>query len=258
MRFILSLTTILLMATSCLAQGRRVKGNGNRIEQTRKAEAYTGVRVSGGLDIEISDRQTGGIIVVADENMLDYIETEVESGTLRVKMKKGHQYLFNGKSPKVIVPNTGLIKDISASGGSDVYTDKTTLRGAELSINCSGGSDFSGDIHVGKLDVVMSGGSDFKGTVEADVCHFNLSGGSDMAISGNAEICNASISGGSDMDAAGFTVKKYDFSASGGSDADINCSEALNVSAGGGSDITYKGNCTVVSSIGRSSSLRKR
>ena len=165
MRTIL-LSVIALVATmSCVAQGR-IKGDGQTVERQRSVGRYKALSVGSGLDVEISGDLTSGIVVVADENLQEYVETKVEDGTLKIKMKQGYGYRFNGKSPKVIVPNTGQLTAISASGGSDVYTKNTTLQGDALSVTCSGGSDFKGDINVNTLDVACSGGSDFNASVE--------------------------------------------------------------------------------------------
>ena len=246
MRTIL-LSVIALVATmSCVAQGR-IKGDGQTVERQRSVGRYKALSVGSGLDVEISGDLTSGIVVVADENLQEYVETKVEDGTLKIKMKQGYGYRFNGKSPKVIVPNTGQLTAISASGGSDVYTKNTTLQGDALSVTCSGGSDFKGDINVKTLDVACSGGSDFNASVETERCDLAISGGSD-----------GDLSGGSDFNAHRFVIKDCDLSVSGGSDADIHCTERLSAKVGGGSDVMYRGDCTVTMSVDKSSSLKQK
>ena len=238
MRTIL-LSVIALAATmSCVAQGR-IQGNGQTVERQRNVGTYKALSVRSGLDVEISGDLTEGIVVVADENFQEYVETKVEDGTLKIAMKQGYGYRFNGKSPKVIVPNTGGLTAISASGGSDVYTKNTTLQGDALSIACSGGSDFKGDINVKTLDVACSGGSDFNASVEA-------------------ERCDLALSGGSNFKAYRFVTKDCDLSVSGGSDVDIHCTERLSAKVGGGSDVIYTGDCIVTMSVDKSSSLKKK
>ncbi len=257
MRTIL-LSVIALVATmSCVTQGH-IKGDGQTVERERKVAAYKALSVRSGLDVEISGDLTGRIVVVADENIQEYVETKVEDGTLKITMRQGYGYRFNGKSPKVIVPNTGQLTAISASGGSDVYTKNTTLQGNALSIACSGGSDFKGDINVKTLDVACSGGSDFNASVEAERCDLAISGGSDGDLSGYANVCSVSVSGGSDFKAHQFVTKDCDLSVSGGSDVDIHCTERLSAKVGGGSDVIYTGDCTVTMSVDKSSNLKKK
>ena len=257
MRTIL-LSVIALAATmSCIAQGR-IQGNGQTVERQRSVGTYKALSVRNGLDVEISGDLTEGIIVVADENLQEYVETKVEDGTLKITMKHGYGYRFNGKSPKVIVPNMGQLTAISVSGGSDVYTKNTTLQGDVLSIACSGGSDFNGEINVKTLDVACSGGSDFNASVEAEQCDLAISGGSDGDLSGYANVCSVSVSGGSDFKAHRFVTKDCDLSVSGGSDVDVHCTERLSAKVGGGSDVIYTGDCTVTMSVDKSSSLKKK
>lgn len=257
MRTIL-LSVIALAATmSCIAQGR-IQGNGQTVERQRSVGTYKALSVRNGMDVEISGDLTEGIIVVADENLQEYVETKVEDGTLKIAMKQGYGYRLNGKSPKVIVPNTGQLTAISVSGGSDVYTKNTTLQGDALSIACSGGSDFKGDINVKRLDVACSGGSDFNASVEAEQCDLAISGGSDGDLSGYANVCSVAVSGGSDFKAHRFVTKDCDLSVSGGSDVDIHCTERLSAKVGGGSDVIYTGDCTVTMSVDKSSNLKKK
>lgn len=257
MRTIL-LSVIALAATmSCIAQGR-IQGNGQTVERQRSVGTYKALSVRNGLDVEISGDLTGGIIVVADENLQEYVETKVEDGMLKITMKHGYRYRFNGKSPKVIVPNMGQLTAISVSGGSDVYTKNTTLQGDALSIACSGGSDFKGEINVKTLDMACSGGSDFNASVEAEQCDLAISGGSDGDLSGYANVCSVSVSGGSDFKAHRFVTKDCDLSVSGGSDVDVHCTERLSAKVRGGSDVIYTGDCTVTMSVDKSSSLKKK
>lgn len=253
------LSVIALVATmSCVVAQGRIQGNGQTVERQRSVGTYKALSVRNGLDIEISGDLTQGIVVVADENLQEYVETKVENGTLKVAMKQGYRYRFNGKSPKVIVSNTGQLTAISVSGGSDVYTKNTTIQGNALSIACSGGSDFKGDINVKTLNAACSGGSDFEASIEAERCDLVISGGSDADLSGSADVCSVSVSGGSDFKAHRFVLKDCDLSVSGGSDADIHCTERLSAKVGGGSDVIYTGDCTVTMSVDKASSLKKK
>lgn len=88
MRTIL-LSVIALAATmSCVAQGR-IQGNGQTVERQRNVGTYKALSVRSGLDVEISGDLTEGIVVVADENFQEYVETKVEDGTLKIAMKQG-------------------------------------------------------------------------------------------------------------------------------------------------------------------------
>lgn len=249
----------LVVTTGCIARGRMNYNNGKRVEQTREMPAYTAISTSSGIDVEFSDEvKSGQIIVVAEENVQDRIVTEVVGSELRIHMRPSHRIWAMTSNMKVIVPNTGAIKRIAASGGSDILAEQVMLRGKELSIECSGGSDFKGRITVDQLDVNCSGGSDFKGEVTVETCKMVASGGSDLKLTGSAKKCDISISGGSDLHASRFEVEMYNLSASGGSDATVFCTGRLTASASGGSDIRYSGDCQTRISDDISSSVKRK
>ena len=78
MRTIL-LSAIALVATmSCVAQGR-IKGDGQTVERQRSVGRYKALSVGSGLDVEISGDLTSGIVVVADENLQEYVETGMKT-----------------------------------------------------------------------------------------------------------------------------------------------------------------------------------
>ena len=248
----------LLVTTGCIARGLR-REKSPSVEQTREVAAYTAIQTGGGIDVVLSDElKAGQIVVVASEKMQDQILTEVEGGELNIRLRPSLFGWFGPGPMKVIVPNTGTLTRLRASGGSDIWADQVMLRGSSLEIGCSGGSDFKGKVTVDELDVACSGGSDFKGEVTATTCRFEASGGSDLALSGSAKECQVDLSGGSDMDAKRFEVGDYKLSASGGSDATVLCTGHLTASASGGSDVRYSGDCQATTSDDVSSSVKRR
>ena len=98
----------------------------------------------------------------------------------------------------------------------------------------------------------------FNASVEIERCDLAISGGSDGDLSGHANVCSVSISGGSDFNAHRFVIKDCDLFVSGGSDADIHCTERLSAKVGGGSDVMYTGDCTVIMLVDKSSSLKQK
>lgn len=252
-------TAALVVTAGCIARERMKHDNGRRLEQTREVAAYTAISTMGGIDVEFSNEmKSGQIIVVAEEKVQDRIVTEVVGDELRISMRPSQRIWATPSNMKVIVPNTGAITRITASGGSDILAGNVILRGPKLTLNCSGGSDFKGNIIVDELDADFSGGADFDGEVTATTCRLNGSGGADLTLAGSAKKCEAEVSGGSDLHAARFKVETYDVKASGGSDAKVFCTAHLTASASGGSDIQYAGDCQTTISDDISSSVKRK
>ena len=110
---------------------------------------------------------------------------------------------------------------MNASGGSDVE-NRGTLKGNDVEIKASGGSD---------VDLVIS----------YDDLKINCSGGSDVELKGDATFLDLNTSGGSDFDGGDLVAEEVDANTSGGSDARINVTKRIYARASGASDITYYG-----------------
>lgn len=187
---------------------------------------FNEVSVSSGIDLYLTQSSAENIKVMAHPDLLKDVIIEKENNLLKIRYRNNISWsrMFKGQSIKVYVSYKTL-QAVSASGGSDVFT-QNTLKTDKLIASASGGSDIELDIITKDLQVQTSGGSDIK-------------------LKGSGVNMQASASGGSDIHALEFIVEYAKVTASGGSDANVNVSKALEASASGGSDVNYKGNASV-------------
>ncbi len=193
------------------------KGNGNVITKTRTLDNFNEINVCSGIDLYIKKDATMKVEVVADENLHEFIITEVKNGVLNIYLKK---CILKSKSLRVNVSYIEL-KTLKGSGGSDIYTE-APIQQQDLTIEMSGGSDLKMDCQLTNL-----------------TC--SLSGGSDATLKGTVENCSFTNKGGSDIKAGELLISKCNINSSGGSDAKINVKDELSAIASGGSDINYIG-----------------
>jgi len=190
----------------------------NRIEEDRKVGNFEAVSVGYGIDLYLHQSDKTSVSVKAKKEVMEHIITEVKNGTLVIKVDNWKR----AKGSMDVTIHVPTLKEISASGGSDVY-GKGSWKMDDLKISVSGGSDLEMDLTANEM-----------------VC--SASGGSDINLKGSASKIKISCSGGSDVEAKNFMVKHCEVSASGGSDVEIYAKESIDASASGASDITYKGN----------------
>ncbi|MEM9992255.1 MAG: head GIN domain-containing protein [Bacteroidota bacterium] len=219
----LCLTACLIIAfQSVQAQwgwwGNGTKGNGNVVEQKRELRDFDSVTASSGLDVYITQGNKVSVVVEADENLQNQIETVVEGNNLKLYVKGS---IGRAKAMKVHVQMPEIVA-IHASSGSDVYGENK-WSGDELEIKTSGGSDVKLDLNFEHIDCITSGGSDAE-------------------LSGKASTVQLVSSGGSDIEADELVVERCAFSSSGGSDVHIYVKEHIEGSASGASDIYLHGN----------------
>lgn len=199
---------------------------------------YSEVTVSSGIDLYLSQSNSENIKVTAHADLIKNVVVEKSGNNLIIKYKDNISWgrLFKNQSIKVYV-NYKTLNAITASGGSDVYTQNT--------------------LKTNKLIAQASGGSDMELNVVAKDIEIRTSGGSDLDLKGSAVNMIAQASGGSDIDAYGFIVEYAKVTASGGSDANVHVTKALEANASGGSDINYKGDASLKKTSSKSSDVNK-
>jgi hypothetical protein len=186
------------------------------------ASNFTEVSVSSGIDLYLTQGSSESVRFVGDKDLLQSAVVEKEGNGIHIKFKDGFRWsgMFSKQSLKVYVTYKNLFA-VSASGGSDVFT-QNTLKTDRLSLHASGGSDLNMDIACKDIEIQSSGGSD-------------------VDLKGNAGNMALHTSGGSDVNALNFRVDYARVEASGGSDANVFVTKALEANASGGSDVHYKG-----------------
>jgi hypothetical protein len=208
---------ICMLPLSCM-NAQFHKGDGNITKSEKIISSFNYIEVEDGIDLYLTQGDSPELIVETDQNLQDYIVTEVDNDVLKIYLSK---IMLGTKRIKVYLKIMD-IKGLSASGGSDVETNGT-LKLEDFSALCSGGSDI-------------------RLSIEANQLKFKASGGSDGFINGKTNNFEAMASGGSDIKAFNLEANDCHVEISGGSDAEINVNGQLKAKGSGGSDISYKGN----------------
>lgn len=215
-------TVLSFMLFSCnfdLNLNPGVRGNGNVIKHERAINnAFSSIKATEGLDVYLTQGNTEGIIIEADDNLHELILTDVEDGVLKIHTKKN----IGRASAKKVHVTFKTISNITANSGSDVFS-KNTITAETLHLKSTSGSDM-------KLDVDVA------------VLHCSSSSGSDMRLSGKTKKLVAEASSGSDIKAADLIAESSEVKASSGADITVNTSKELTAKASSGGDIKYYGN----------------
>jgi hypothetical protein len=207
------------------ANTTKINGNGIVKTQDRAISAFHAIKVSGGIDVELSQGNELKLQVEADENLLSLIRTEVKDGVLNIYHDANIQ---NAKTMKIHLTFKQL-DAIAASGGCDIES-KHKLSFTTL-----------------KMDI--SGGCDIELACKADNLVCKQSGGCDVKFSGEAQKGTFNVSGGCDVKASEMHLKNCTIDASGGSDVSVYVTGDLTVKATGASDVNYYGNPVKVTKV---------
>lgn len=221
MKKLFSLFCLLLIAGSAFSQ--KIINDANA--EVRTTGSFTGIEVSGGIDLYVSGGNEAVAVSASKPEYRDRIRTEISNGILRIWFDSKWGVSINGNKNLRAYVSYKTLKSLAASGGSDVFID--------------------GNITTGELSLKISGGSDFKGAVNVDKLTVEQSGGSDVRISGRSNTLNVDASGGSDFKGYDLVAEVCDLEASGASDIEITANRELSARASGASDIHYRGNPSV-------------
>ncbi|AFL81616.1 Protein of unknown function (DUF2807) [Aequorivita sublithincola DSM 14238] len=222
--FFTAIGTVLL-ASSCISINGGENGNGNVVTEERNlTDDFTEVRGSAGLDVYLTQGSENKIVVEADENLLQYIETDIENGKLHVTTSEN---IGRSKAKKVYVTYKNLT-NIEASSGADV-TGNSVIKSQNLSLKSSSGADLKVEVFTQQLSAKSSSGSD-------------------LEISGKASSLDADASSGSEINAKKLLVINCIAEASSGAEVTVNVQEKLETKIGSGGEINYYGNPVSVNS----------
>jgi uncharacterized protein YxeA len=201
---ILIVATICLGITSCIdGQIRKtVRGDGNVVKKERTATSFDGIRVSTGIDVYLKQGDEESLAVEADENLHEYIITEVKDGVLHVysdanireaKMKRVYVTMKEVTSLKTSSAGDiiGETLDVNISSSGDI-----TLSGeAEtLNVDLSSAGDLEAyNLQVKEADISASSAGDAKVNVSEKI-NARASSAGDISYRGNPKYVDASSS----------------------------------------------------------------
>ena len=195
-----------------------VRGNRIVVTKERKAESFTGVKVSSGIDVYLKQGSIETISVEADENLHEYIITEVRAGVLNVYTDANIRFAER-KRVNVTMKEVNSVRVASAGdviGETPIKTDR--------------------------LELSASSAGDIKLEVNAKELKLDISSSGDITLTGEAETLDCNLSSAGDLNAFDLKVREANISASSAGDADINVSEKITARASSAGDINYMGN----------------
>lgn len=218
---------LILSITSCYFDGwgTGISGNGNVVEESRDLDGFTGVEVSSGIDVYLTQGNDFNIKVEADENLQEVILTEMKGNNLVVRTD--HVNIRNAKSKKVHVTLPEL-EELKISSAGDCV-GQTPFECEDLRLSISSAGDLTLEVDANRIDLDISSSGDAK-------------------LAGSAKELDASLSSAGDLNAFDLLAEKVDVSVSSAGDARVFATDEISMTASSAGNIYYKGNAQVVHS----------
>ncbi|MBN2699511.1 MAG: DUF2807 domain-containing protein [Bacteroidales bacterium] len=215
------------LACSCYFEGwnNGITGAGNVVEEKRDLDGFTGLHITSGVDVFLSQDAEYTVRVEADENLVEMIKTEVKGELLEVGVEKPG--IRRAESKKVFVSLPDL-KSIRVSSAGDC-TGETPFRCEELDIEVSSAGDLTMEVYARRIDLDISSSGDVK-------------------LSGEAGDFEADLSSAGDLDAFDLTAKRVDVSVSSAGNAKVFATEELRMVSSSAGYIYYRGDAKIIRS----------
>ena len=197
------------------------KGSGNIVSEKRQTASFKSIKVSGDFEVIIKKGDREEVVIEADDNLINNIETKVVNGQLRIRTTDHNLRNAHFKAT-VTAP---YINDIRASASARVTTDNMDSPDA--------------------IELHASSAATITAEVDAPVVTGQSSSGAELILSGRTKNFKGSVSSGAEIKANNLLSETSVIKASSGASASVHASVSLNASASSGASISYTGGANV-------------
>jgi len=193
-----------------------IVGSGNVVTEKRNIETpFTKIQASTGVEVILEQGSPSEVEVEVDDNLMKYIVTRVENGTLIVKIDGN----INTMESAIVRVKTKTIEGLESSSGASIKTINK-LSGTSVALKTSSGSTIQADLEYEKVSCESTSGSEIK-------------------VSGKALALDTKSSSGSEINAKELASNEITAQSTSGSSTTVNPIVLLNAKASSGSSIDY-------------------
>lgn len=187
-----------LLAVAVLAlpvPAAQVHGSGHPATQERAVRDVYGVAVSVPADVVVTQGSKEGVTITADDNLLPYIETVVDSGILRIRPRD--QAAISARTPIRVSVTARSPQLLAVSGSAHIKAPSLVIGRVEAKISGSGRIELAGGTPSFTAHVAGSGDVD-AGRLAAQDATATISGSGSVRIQAQRSL-SATIAGSGDI-----------------------------------------------------------
>jgi Putative auto-transporter adhesin, head GIN domain len=237
MKRIIPILFLSIAFSSChLFHGKRIKGDGNITRQDRPVSGFNRIDVSGAIDVFIRQDSVFGVNVETDNNLQQYIEVYKDGDVLHIHTKDN--------------TNPDPTESIKVYVTAPVYKE----------LEASGACSFNGNSKISQttpLEIDMSGACDADLVINVPAIKVGVSGACSVTLKGETKDFTAHGSGATTLHCFDLLSENANVDLSGSGNADVYASVKLDARSSGATDIKYKGNAAVNSTVSGAGSIKK-
>ncbi|OAQ42247.1 hypothetical protein A5893_03805 [Pedobacter psychrophilus] len=231
-----SICLIAILALNSTASEAKTVNTSNYLttDEDREVKNFHAVSSSGSFNVTVKMGSKESISLEGDQQDLDRVETLVQNGVLKIRLKRD-----------VNTWNEGV-------GNISIIVTAKKLDG--LILSGSGSIDLEGKLNSAGADIQLSGSGKITAGLDTQTVGIALSGSGNVSLSGEVGSANISISGSGDVNAKNLISDKSQVQIAGSGNVYLNAKEELNATVLGSGSVRYKGNPKLsVSKVGSGS-----
>jgi len=231
-------------------------------QHTSEVRSFTNIKGvsligSGDLDIKLGDKEE--LTIYAPTDLLPYLITEVDNGTLTIGKRKNGWKKYKHLNEKINYELTvKSIDHLKLSGSGDISAERLSGNNCSIKISGSGNIDIE-TVTSDKLTLQVSGSGDISIIkAKANIIGTTISGSGNIDVDGNADEFDLTISGSGNLYGANFNCEDASIDIYGSGDADLTVKNVLKAHISGSGDIYYGGSPNIDSRITGSGKIINR
>lgn len=239
-RLLIGLLIFALVATTACnfslnLGNNRVRGSGKIVTEERQVSGFDKVEIKGAGELYIEQGETEALTVEADDNLMEYITTEVHGDTLELGLKPNFNIMFSSKI--VYRLTVKELREVSIAGSGKVVSSSLTTD--EFKISTAGSGKFEFD------------------DLQADTLTASTGGSGEFIIKGKVDDVKVTISGSGKFNCPDLETASTDINITGSGEVTSWTTDQLNIRISGSGSVRYYGSPDVNQSIAGSGNVKK-
>lgn len=224
---------LVVVAVFLLSACQMVRGSGDMVTETREISNFDNVALRGSGEVVIVQSGEESLVIETDDNILQYITSEVSGGTLILGFEPGTSNI----SPTELIFTVGVDDLVGASVDGSGDISARSLETDSLDVDIGG----SGNIKIDNLT--------------AEELAIVIDGSGDVQLAGEVEQQSIDIGGSGEYSAGNLRSDSATVTISGSADAIVWAMKTLDVDISGSGSVDYYGSPRISSSQPGSGSL---
>ena len=186
------------IASNSSSSSNAVQGSGVQVKESRTVPAFGSVDLAGSNNVTIHIGEEQSVQVYGDDNLIDRVTTDVDSGTLVIANRPGS---FSTSSPMGVVVSTPSLSALTLSGSGTIRV--IGVERPRLTVTISGSGIVVASGKTERLLVAVSGSGQAElGSVVASAVKAVVSGSGEIVVTAT-ESLDASVPGSGSIEYGG-------------------------------------------------------